>query len=78
MSSKKKKVVVNRPIDAVRELFEVQQLQIVDLTEILKKQSQEIRTLYQLLKSQETIEKERLEKQKAENASWFFASRSSE
>jgi len=78
MSAKKKKVPIQRPMDAVREMIEDQTLQISDLTEIVKKQGEEIRTLYQLLKSKETVEKERLEKQKAENASWFFAGRSSD
>ena len=40
MSSKKKKAPP-RPMDAIREIVEDQQLQIADLTEILKKQNEE-------------------------------------
>jgi hypothetical protein len=79
MSSKKKKVIVNRPIDAIRELFEDQQLQIADLTEILKKQNEEIRGLKAWRRARESLEEElRLEKEKADSASWFFAARSAE
>ena len=79
MSSKKKKVIVNRPIDAIRELFEDQQLQIADLTEILKKQNEEIRGLKAWRRARESLEEElRLEKEKADSASWFFAGRSAE
>ena len=79
MSSKKKKVIVNRPIDAIREMIEDQTLQISDLTEILKKQNEEIRTLKAWRRARESLEEEeRLEKEKADSSSWFFASRSSE
>jgi len=79
MSAKKKKVIVNRPIDAIREMIEDQTLQISDLTEIVKKQNEEIRTLKAKWRAKESIEEEaRLEKEKADASSWFFASRSSE
>jgi len=79
MSSKKKKVPIKRPIDGIRELFEDQQLQIADLTEILKKQNEEIRTLKAKWRAKESIEGEaRLEKEKADASSWFFAARSSD
>tara|TARA_R110002012_G_scaffold16776_2_gene64190 strand:+ start:1552 stop:1791 length:240 start_codon:yes stop_codon:yes gene_type:complete len=79
MSSKKKKVPIKRPIDGIRELFEDQQLQIVDLTEILKKQNEEIRTLKAKWRAKESIEEEaKLEKEKADASSWFFAARSSD
>ncbi len=79
MSSKKKKVPIKRPIDGIRELFEDQQLQIADLTEILKKQNEEIRTLKAKWRAKESIEEEaRLEKEKADASSWFFAARSSD
>ena len=79
MSSKKKKVPIKRPIDGIRELFEDQQLQIADLTEILKKQNEEIRTLKAKWRAKESLEEEaRLEKERADASSWFFASRSSD
>lgn len=79
MSAKKKKVPIKRPIDGIRELFEDQQLQIADLTEILKKQNEEIRTLKAKWRAKESIEEEeRLQKEKADASSWFFASRSSD
>ena len=80
MSSKKKRVQTQaRPIDAVREMIEDQTLQISDLTEILKKQEVEIRTLKAWRRARESLEDEaRLEKEKADSSSWFFASRSSE
>jgi len=79
MSSKKKKVKVERPIDAIREMIEDQTLQISDLTEILKKQNEDIRTLKAWRRAKESLEEEaRLEKEKADTSSWFFASRSSE
>jgi len=79
MSSKKKKIKVDRPIDAVREMMEDLNLQISDLTEILKKQEAEIRTLKAWRRARESLEDEaRLEKEKADSSSWFFASRSSE
>ena len=79
MSSKKKKVIVNRPIDAIREMIEDQTLQISDLTEIVKKQNEEIRGLKAWRRARESLEEElRLEKEKADSASWFFAGRSAE
>ncbi len=79
MSSKKKKVKVERPIDAIREMIEDQCLQISDLTEIVKKQNEEIRSLKAWRRARESLEDEaRLEKEKADASSWFFASRSSE
>jgi len=80
MSSKKKRVQPqSRPIDAIREMIEDQTLQISDLTEILKKQNEEIRTLKAWRRARESLEEEeRLEKEKADSSSWFFASRSSE
>ena len=79
MSAKKKKVPIKRPIDGIRELFEDQQLQIADLTEILKKQNEEIRTLKAKWRAKESLEEEaRLEKERADASSWFFAARSSD
>ncbi len=79
MSSKKKKVKVERPIDAIREMIEDQCLQISDLTEIVKKQNEEIRYLKAKWRARESLEEEaKLEKEKADASSWFFASRSSD
>lgn len=79
MSSKKKKVKVERPIDAIREMIEDQCLQISDLTEIVKKQNEEIRSLKAKWRAKESLEEEaKLEKEKADASSWFFASRSSD
>jgi len=81
MSSKKKKVNMNqpKPIDAIRELFEDQQLQISDLTQILKKQSEEIRMLKSKWNARESIEREeREEKQREADKGWFWAARTSE
>lgn len=79
MSSKKKKVKVDRPIDAIREMIEDQCLQISDLTEIVKKQSEEIRSLKAKWRAKESLEEEaKLAKEKADSSSWFFAARSSE
>lgn len=81
MSSKKKKRVETqqRPIDAIRELFEDQQLQISDLTQICKKQSEDIRELKVKWKARESLEKEQREKLEREaDKSWFWASRTSE
>ena len=64
MSSKKKKAPP-RPMDAIREIVEDQQLQIADLTEILKKQN-----------AKDSLEKEK--KQKEEDSSWFWAARTSD
>tara|TARA_R110002049_G_scaffold13999_2_gene59937 strand:- start:47 stop:238 length:192 start_codon:yes stop_codon:yes gene_type:complete len=56
-----------RPIDAIRELFEDQQLQICDLTQIIKTQSEKIKKL-------EDKHKEILKKESEEKPSgWFFA-----
>tara|TARA_R100000734_G_scaffold18923_2_gene17084 strand:+ start:647 stop:892 length:246 start_codon:yes stop_codon:yes gene_type:complete len=81
MSSKKKKRVEiqQRPIDAIRELFEEQQLQISDLTEIIKKQNEEIRNLKAKWNARESLEREEKEKKEREaDNSWFWAARSSE
>ncbi len=79
MSSKKKKAPIQRPIDGIREIIEDQTLQISDLTQILKKQNEEIRSLKAWRRARESLEEEeRLEKEKADTSSWFFASRSSE
>ena len=80
MSSKKKRVQPqSRPIDAIREIIEDQQLQISDLTEIVKKQNEEIRALKAWRRARESLEEEaRLEKEKADASSWFFAARSAE
>jgi len=79
MSSKKKKVHQPRPIDAIREIIEDQQLQIADLTHILKKQNEEIRTLKAKWNARESLEKEEKEKLEREaDKSWFWAARSSE
>ena len=79
MPSSKKKVHQPRPIDAIRQLFEDQQLQISDLTEICKKQNEEIRTLKAKWNARESLEKEEREKKEREaDTSWFWAARSSE
>tara|TARA_R110002050_G_scaffold128442_4_gene249657 strand:- start:8136 stop:8438 length:303 start_codon:yes stop_codon:yes gene_type:complete len=75
MSSKKKKAPP-RPMDAIREIVEDQQLQIADLTEILKKQNEEIRTLKAKWNAKDSLEKEK--KQKEEDSSWFWAARTSD
>tara|TARA_R100001198_G_C5118459_1_gene142396 strand:- start:106 stop:333 length:228 start_codon:yes stop_codon:yes gene_type:complete len=75
MSSKKKKIHVTKPIDAIRELFEDQQVQINELTETVKKQQEEIRTLKAKWNAKESLERE---KQKEADSSWFFASRTSD
>jgi len=77
MSSKKKKVQP-RPMDAIREIVEDQQLQIADLTEILKKQNEEIRTLKAKWNAKDSLEKERKQKEEAEASSWFWAARTSD
>lgn len=82
MPSKKKVKIQSRPIDAVREIIEDQQLQISDLIEIVKKQSDEIRTLKAKWNAKESLERERKEEEERKKAeddkSWFWASRSSE
>jgi uncharacterized coiled-coil protein SlyX len=83
MSSKKKRVQTQaRPIDCIREMMEDLNLQIADLTEICKKQSDEIRSLKVKFNAKESLEKEEREekerKKKEEDTSWFWASRTSE
>ena len=56
-----------RPIDAIRELFEDQQLQICDLTQIIKTQSEKIKKLED--KHKEILKKE----SEVKPAGWFFA-----
>ena len=58
----------SRPIDAIRGLFEEQQLQINDLTEIIKKQAEKISRLE--AKHKEILKKESEVKS---SGSWFFA-----
>ncbi len=79
MPSKKKVKYQPRPIDAIRELFEEQQLQISDLTDIIKKQNEEIRNLKAKWNARESLEKEEKEKKEREaDNSWFWAARTSE
>ena len=79
MPSKKKVKFQPRPIDAIRELFEEQQLQISDLTDIIKKQNEEIRNLKAKWNARESLEKEEKEKKEREaDSGWFWASRTSE
>ena len=79
MSSKKKKIHVTKPIDALRELFEGQQLEINELTETVKKQQDEIRTLKAKWSARESLEREEKErKEMEEDKSWFWAARTSE
>jgi len=81
MSSKKKKRVEiqQRPIDAIREMMEDLNLQISDLTEISKKQSEEIRSLKVKWNAKESLERdEKLKKASESDSSWFWASRTSE
>lgn len=75
MPQNKKKVHVTKPIDAIREMIEDQQLQISDLTEIVKKQTDEIRSLKAKWSAKESLEKE---KEKEADSGWFWASRTSE
>ena len=77
-SSKKKKVPVQRPMDAIRLMVEDQCLQISDLTEIIKKQGEEIRTLKARLNAKDSLEKEKKQKEEAEASSWFWAARTSD
>ena len=58
----------SRPIDAVRELFESQQDQINDLTQIIRTQSEKIKRLEE--KNKEILKKESEPKS---SGSWFFA-----
>ena len=80
MSSKKKRVQTQqRPIDCIREMMEDLNLQIADLTEICKKQSDEIRSLKVKFNARESLERdEKLKKEKEADSSWFWASRTSE
>jgi len=84
MSSKKKKVQTQaRPIDAIREMMEDLNLQIHDLTQIIKKQDEEIRTLKSKWavheQRRESIEREEREKKEREaDKGWFWASRTSD
>ena len=57
----------SRPIDAIRGLFEEQQLQINDLTEIIKKQAEKISRLE--AKHKEILKKE----SEVKPSGWFFA-----
>lgn len=84
MPQNKKKIHAPRkaPIDALRELFEDQQLQINELTETVKKQQEDIRNLKAKWNAKESLEKERKEEEERKKAdddkSWFWASRTSE
>ncbi len=78
MPQNKKKNVVSRPIDAIRELIEDQQLQINDLTEIIYNQKLELRELKAKWNAKENLEREIKEKKKMEDTGWFWAARSSE
>jgi hypothetical protein len=81
MSSKKKRInqPQSRPIDAIREMMEDLNLQINDLTEICKKQGEEIRTLKVKINARESLEREERERKEREaDKSWFWASRTSE
>ena len=79
MSSKKKKIHVTKPIDALRELFEGQQLEINELTETVKKQQDEIRSLKVKWNARESLEREEKERLEREaDKSWFWAARTSE
>ena len=57
----------SRPIDAIRGLFEEQQLQINDLTQIIKTQSEKIKRLED--KNKEILKKE----SEPKSGGWFFA-----
>ena len=79
MSSKKKVKTQARPIDAIREMIEDLNLQIADLTEIVKSQKSEIRELKCKWNARESIEREERERKEREaDESWFWASRTSE
>lgn len=74
-----RKVHGPKPIDALRELFESQQLEINDLNETVKKQQDEIRTLKAKWSARESLEREEQERKEREaDNSWFWASRTSE
>jgi len=76
-----KRPSTQRPIDAIRELIEDQQLQINELTEVVAQQKLEIRELRSKWNARESIEREKKEaeeKKKLESQSWFFAARTSE
>lgn len=77
----KRQSIQQRPIDAIRELIEDQQLQINDLTEVVANQKLEIRELRSKWNAKESIEREKKEaeeQKKLESSSWFFAARTSE
>lgn len=79
MSSKKKVKTQARPIDAIREMMEDLNLQISDLTEIVKSQKNEIRELKVKWAARESLEREEKERLEREaDKSWFWASRTSE
>ena len=79
MSSKKKVKTQAKPIDAIREMIEDLNLQISDLTEIVKGQKQEIRELKVKWNARESLEREEKERLEREaDKSWFWASRTSE
>ena len=54
-----------RPIDAIRDLFEDQQLQINDLTQIIKTQSEKIKRLEE--KNKDDLKKE----SEVKSTGWF-------
>lgn len=79
MPQNKKKIHAPKPIDAIREIIEDQQLQINDLSEIVKKQEVEIRGLKAKWLARESLEKEEKERKEREaDNSWFWAGRTSE
>lgn len=79
MSSKKKVKTQARPIDAIREMIEDLNLQISDLTQIVKEQKSEIRELKCKWNARESLEREERERLEREaDKSWFWASRTSE
>lgn len=76
-----KRPTTQRPIDAIRELIEDQQLQINELTEVVASQKLEIRELRSKWNARESIEREKKEaeeQKKLESQSWFWAARTSE
>lgn len=79
MPQNKKKIHAPKPIDAIREIIEDQQLQINDLSETVKKQNDEIRSLRAKWSARESLEKEEKERKEREaDNSWFWAARTSE
>lgn len=79
MPQNKKKIHGPKPIDAIREMFESQQLEINDLTETVKKQQDEIRSLKVKWNARESLEREEKERLEREaDKSWFWAARTSE